>query len=501
MSTSNSKVQTQVRPPLQAKPAQSFQAGGSDLTGLAVELGLATQLADIPAYTNNRSLRQNAVSQMQKHSGNTAVQAQINHAQMSRLVSPRLHADSGHIARDEDEDVNKGLDASMLAVNMSTPPASGGKVSVQKTGDGPGGMVKLTAPHIAYTAGVSLANGVKLGSENGAIKVGPVQTLVSSVRTGVYQKGNSVVAEMSQNLSNLRDARPLRYADDTSKSTFTAESPFYDKHGVITDMAPAHTVNFEDQPKFALPVEFGGGRLVAVNGADEFNTSVGAKRENVGTITMNPFGWKVDWSLNLAEDYSIKKDKDGNPIASEIAIWEETRGLVIDSETYAREVAGSTPYIFTFKTLEAAMTESAASLWAALLPARQHDPAAAKNIEEALRQKNPSFNVKLTVAETATWGSDTIGVFANAGKQSATRGPFALNKGESETISFKLTEIMDPGNVTSASQLSVWAGGHGDEAILGEFLELPHPFTGSGSIAVTDSDGDVGHYSIEVKMA
>ena len=426
---------------------------------------------------NNLILRQKQALQLQNVIGNQSAQRHF-------------------LQRDEaPNEISKGLDASMLNVVVTQPPSSTGQVTATTQDK----LLLLNAPEINYKATVSLSDRVTLGNENGVIKVGPVQTLVSSTRTGVYKKGGVVVAEYTKTLASVRDARPLSYHDDANRSQFVAESPFYDRHQTITDSLTECQVHFMDRPTFPLPLELGGGHLAAVRGSDNFNTSIGAKREGAGIITLNPFGWGVDWTLDLAENYSIINDAEGNSIAKGISIWKEFQGIAIDSPMYAKLQSSQTPEVMIFHTLEAAMSESPLSLLGLLLTTRAHDPAGVAHIEEALRQKNPTFNITVTTIKTATSWGDDMGMFAHITKQTELYPLPDMDEEESRVTPVSFNSLCDPASIQADSQLSVWVGGEG-EAILGDSVTFPLPFLGSKTVFVSSYDKNGGEYLVSVKL-
>jgi len=406
------------------------------------------------------------------------------------------------IARDDEKRVMQGIDLSMLTIKTKEPTKSG-TLSTKSKGEGPTAIVIVNAPKIAFSADVSIQEDVKLSEDGpGGCRVGPIQTMTSSNRTGIYTKGGEEVARYTNKQGPVRDSFRYTYGDG---DFFPADRPFYQKPVALTTQTSA-SISYEDAPKMSLPKEFGGGRLSKIEGADRFNTSIGIKRgEQI--VMANPFGWSLDWSADLGEDYAPSGDAESLSAESRIDTWKEATGIVMDTETYAWKAIQDNPAIFTFSTVEAAMTESAAVLWMVLIAARGNDPDSVVNIEEALKRKDPTFQAKLTVSKSVNRSlfgggrTDSIGIFANATKQSKLSGPHSLEEGNSVTVGFKLTEIIDPSAITSSSILKIWAGGHGDEAILGAYAELPFPFLTSGTISPTNVDGEAGSYQVAVSLS
>ena len=400
------------------------------------------------------------------------------------------------------------INASHFTVAITQPLTIAGDYTATRQGKGNAAILNITAPKISMDAKVSFQASQYEFAEDDGVRVGPVQTLTSSVRTGVYVKDGQEVARYSSKLNNLRDARPQSYEGEAGPS-FKAEKPFYDRPNPITDQIVDAQVNFVDQPTAPFPIYFGGGTLSRIEGSDDFNTSIGIKQTKTGTLLLlNPFGWRANWSMTLDANLGIALDAQGKTTAKGLETWEETTGRVVDSDEAAFEIANRNQPIFTFLTVEAAMNESAVSLWLALAAARSEDPTHVANIEQALIRKNPTFRAQLTVNKACTgrhWSltkSDTVEVWANANKQSPNRGPTTIEEGQSANFDFSLTEIIDPGAITTSSTLTVWAGGNDkSNPILGDSVELPYPFLSGGEISVSSADQESGRYTVNVSMA
>ena len=476
------------------RQAYATDAPGEAQAGTAHEAVLGGGAAD-PNEAPQRlarldgAAREQTVMHLQAQRGNRAV---------ARMLAKRRAVQRQPV----DPSVTQGLDASMLHVAITEKPAPSGTVTTSVQGSGDKGMLTATSPLIRFKATVSLDAKVNLGGTD-IIKVGPVQTMTSTERVGVYKKDGKVVAEFSQSHGMVRDARPLAYQGDEKKGEFfAAEPPFYDRPKDLSDTIPTTTVEFMDQPTMGLPLEFGGGKLAAIRGADKFNTSVGAKRGGQ-IITMNPFGWQVDWTTELKEDYSIATDDKGNPLAKGISTWAEQQGIALNTDEWAKLALKDQPWVMKFTSVEAAMTESALSLLLGLVAAREADPASAAIIEEALKKKNAAFAVAVklnrSVDRGIVWEEDAVSVFAHLSKQSDTQGPVTIANGKSHSWSIAFNDIADPAAINGGSVLSVWAGGgtH-DKPILGEFAEFPYPFSGSKTIQVSNADQKTGEYLITV---
>jgi hypothetical protein len=445
---------------------------------LAALLTLAP--ADLPNHPTAQPLRNQAILNRQVRYGNQAVQRMLQ--------------------RDPaDPNVKTGLDASMLKVTVMKTPSGGGNVSVKKVGSGADGYAQIESPKIEGEYGVTLDPSIKIGDQ-AEIKVGPVQTMTSSERVGIYKKDGKVVAEQRFSLGQSRDARPLSY---DGKETFVAESPFYDKHESIKDANPTVSVHFIDRPSLRMPLEFGGGQLAGLRGADSFITSVGAKRDGT-VITMNPFGWKVDWTTELGADFSVPTDANGNPISKGVSTWDEKQGVAIDSPQVARDLLQHADAIFSFKSLDAAVATPSSLLIAGLPAARRNDPASAAFMEQALTQKNPTFTIRIEAAKTATHNilsadEDIMEAFANIVKQTPTKGPYTMKAGSSQSFTATLSELADASALNESAVLNVWLGGTAESAILGEFAKFPFPFTGAQTLKLNKNQ--TGTYQIYVNIS
>jgi hypothetical protein len=466
---------------------------------------LLSQAARLGDRRLHRAQRRVVAKQVGQTQGNQHLQRLIaSTAGRETFPVPKVQAMGYQVARQDtpEREVKSGLDASLLLAVITKPINAGGQVTTRKEGEGEKAIVKVTSPQITFSAGVSLAAGVKLGEDSRYIKIGTVQTLVSSNRVGVYKKGEQVVAEYANTMSMARDT--MQFAYGAGEERFAAEPPFYDRPKTISDQHPSEFIDFKDQPGFGLPLEFGGGRLAAVKGSDHFNTSIGAKRDNT-IITLNPFGWEVNWDATLDADFNVANDAEGKTTAHGIKTFEEKTGIVMDVGPSTLDLAKGMQPAFTFTSVEAAMNESAIILWLALAASRQRDPASAVFIEEALRKKNPAFRVLLTVDRSATRGwldsgsTDAIESFAHVTKQSPVKGPYSVAQGKSQAIDFNLNEILDPVSVNAASKLSVWAGGQKESGILGDFVELSYPFLSQGTIVPYKGEKR-GEYRIEVTL-
>jgi hypothetical protein len=512
--TQNKASQPQRAHVVEPSPAAQGAYGEFADPGLAIMLGSSAeqqaQLLSDPGVQVRQ--RQRLARHIGGRHGNRQVQrllsgsTQAEHAPKPLSNSPVTNL----VARQEPPEKKKvdSLTTGMFTVTGGDATFVSGTYSTERQGEGDGAILVIHAPQVDIDYHVKF-NGEEYEFEGkDGVQVGPVQVLTSAIRTGVYVKDGKEVARYSGTLNNARDTRKLSY-NDAQKTEAHIVSPFYDRPTDISnDTSFDVDVHFVDRPSAPFPIHFGGGTLARIEGADNFNVSAGIKHKKSGQVlTISPTGWRANWTMSLDGNYGVGVDAEGNSTAKGIDIWEETVGQYIESETSAAKLFDSKQPIFTFTTVEAAMTESAVSLWMALAAAREADPASVVNIEAALRMKDPTFRVMLTVVKAATgrhWSlakSDPVTVWANASKQSPDKGPASIEEGKSSAFNFKLTEIMDPASINSGSQLTVWAGGTDpNNPVLGDTIELAYPFFGSGSITVSSADQAPGTYSLNVNM-
>lgn len=392
-----------------------------------------------------------------------------------------------------------GLDASMVRVVSFVRPTPlptrilkpgqayknilGGEETVNE------GNVSITSGGFGLTAVAALADNLVLSDKpEPRIDAGFIQTVVSSQRSAIYKKDGAVVAERIQGgpAGPTRDAR----GDRDFK-------PFYSGSQGLNNSSPVAELYLGDQPRFESPVELGGGKIAETRGKDVFNTAVGFKRGDT-IVKLHPIEWSVDWDAKLDGAQNFEKDAKGADQNHGFTSRDlkEGEGTFITSGRNAVDVANDTPDLDVFHTVEAAKTQSGSTLLRALLRARAHDPATAKNIVEALRQKTVLFDVTLRSVKKANLVfADKVDFWAQCHKTSATQRR-ELGAGDSVTIQVGLWEVLDPDKLQRGEKLKLWAGSEGH---LGGAVELAYPFVGSAQI--DGSSGADGVYKVSVDIS
>jgi len=383
--------------------------------------------------------------------------------------------------------------------------SKGGQVSASDQGD----KVRIQSPAISASCDVELKlpDDKKMGSHS--VKVGPIQTLLSSKRTGVYQKDGKNV-EQSSGMGQVRDAAEGTYSPGGPVFA-PVEAPFYSGNpaeggapagsGLDTwsgdGVSFSATVRMNDSPGFSLPKKLPGGeQLVAVKGADNFNTSAGFKTDTGEIFGLSPFGWTLDWSTPIAGDGTANPD----PARDAITSYPVTEAVIENTTEYANLIAR-----FTFDSVDQAMKEPAWTLLQMLPIMQARDAAAAGIIADALSQKNPSFSVTVIplqgVGQEELDGPSDVGdsvtmqVSGTITKTSPTRSVTAL-QGTGGSVVIALNEMADAASLTGSSVLVVFVA---EEDHLGGGVSIPFPFTGGGSIG--QGEGSEGDYKVKVSHA
>jgi hypothetical protein len=381
-----------------------------------------------------------------------ALQRTLGNRDVQRLLAGRLQRQTpppsgGSAPAGGATTLTTGLDASMLEVTGGDLQKSG-NVTAKKKGD----KISVDAPPVKYEASVTLKAGVTLGSgDNGRIDVGPVQTVLSGERVGIYRKGGDpkgdVTSEEHQSVGQARDAQWDR---EKGRQVAAVPAPWYSQPSNVSDGIRSTQVTFFDQPGFDFPQQVGDGRLTETRGQDRFNVSIGAKRGGQ-LIHLKPQHWEVPWNLTI--------DNQGAGKGGEVTGGLAREGPPTTDGPIAVEQARSWT---AFTSVEAAMAASPAVLLENLLPAKANDPTAYSHICEALRRKNPSFTVKVKVEKTASWfGADNIIVFAH-GTKAAGKPEIKLNTGQEGSVVFTFNEVFDVAAIDGGTKLTITAQDFGE---------------------------------------
>lgn len=170
-----------------------------------------------------------------------------------------------------------------------------------------GGKVRVDSGWAKMIADVELKPDVDPDPPH--FRIGWVQTLVSSRRTGVYKTAKGETIRKIADTGKASDRR--EYWDDPSKPRVEVAAPWYDLPEELgTEHRKIHIHAF-DKPGFALDPTitddgpFKGAKLVGVEGAESFLTSL--KAGDNGDVTLKTWQWAVPWDVNVD---GIVKDKD-----------------------------------------------------------------------------------------------------------------------------------------------------------------------------------------------
>jgi hypothetical protein len=335
------------------------------------------------------------------------------------------------------------INASMFTVEGSGAPNLTGNVSARRSGDD----VIVESPDVIFNATVTMRADAVLNPDE-QVKVGPVQTLLSSDRVAVYRQGGiatgKVIAEKHILVGQVRDAQTKR----GTATTPDVLAPWYSRPKTIDGSHRQETVSYKDKPDFETPFRIDDGQLTETRGSDQFITSL-AVQKNDQLLHLQTSHWEVPWKMNL-----------------------NTSGVGTGGVLTGGSVTGAPPTIsgpiaaqaaqewMAFGTVETAMTVSNRILLNSLIPAKEHDKAAWHNIVEALRRKNPMFSLVFTVHTTdSSFGGDALNLTAR-GHRAVTRDLGSLNNRQTANVSFGLNELFDPMTIESGSVCNIEISNH-----------------------------------------
>ena len=387
--------------------------------------------------------RPEQVLALQRTAGNAAVQ---------RLVQAQPM-----IQRVDEEETEASLDAAMLEVDGATIQMAGSVNA--RPGQDPN-TADVLAPRVHFEARVQLAEGVRLG-DGGAIEVGPVQTLQSSQRIGVYRQNGDpqgeILLEHHVETPTVRDAM---YREEGGRREAIVPEPWYSEPVRVSsvhsgrDPTRPNVVQFEDQPGFTLEMEMAGGVLTETRGQDRFVTSLAAQRGET-LVHLTNQQWEVPWALSI--------DRSGRGQGQPVAGGPSTES---PSATSGEIAVNAREEWLSFTSVEAAMGAHANTLFFHLERTRQHDRPSWQYMVEALRLKNPTLQLTVGVRRPADPDIpfheeyDEVNVRVNGGRQvERDLGQLAAN--ESRSTQVHLLEIVDPATLTGESSIrfQVWDAG------------------------------------------
>lgn len=366
--------------------------------------------------------------------------------------------------------------------------------------------IRILGPAFTVSSAVSLKlpDDRTLGSQH--IKVGPIQTLLSSNRIGVYQKDGRTI-EQARTMSEGRDAaegqnevggtpfapvEPPFYSGNPAAGQDAPNSKLHDWTGTGADFSD--TVTLSDQPKMSLAKKLPTGEtLVAVKGADTFNTSAGFKSTTGEIIGLAPFGWSVSWDTPIAADGTATPD----PARDAVTRQPATEAIIHNTEDYVNLMARQ-----EFRSLDEAMLEPGWALLEMLPKVRARNATAAGFIQQALAAKNPQIKVTVTATQgvgqkSAVSGSEvgddvTMSVHATITKSSGGKSTTA-RAGTGGSVQFGLNEMADPAAINDGVILNITVN---EDGHLGGGTEFPFPFRGGQTQVVGQNDGSEGTYRV-----
>ncbi len=345
----------------------------------------------------------------------------------------------------------KPLDASMLKVKGGQPQLTG-TVTVAPAGTD---TVRVLGPaaNIAPVS-VEIDPAVKLGPGK-AIMVGPVQSLLGSERVGVYREDGAAAAnapiEQHFTLGQSRDGARGHYSPG-EPAFERAQAPFFLPPQTLSDVHAYDTLTFNengsaglfDQPSWQLPLTTGKAKLVETRGQDSFITSIGAQQDGT-LIHFNPTKWAIPWAVK-----NIDAAHKGVGGAGTSAPTTDVPP-VVDGKIAAFQPGQNW---INFPTLADALGADAVTLMDNLPGAKANDPTSYTNTVEALRQKNPTLTIKLTVVVThGNIGRDHM-FLSVAGSKVAARQEFRLNNGNSTDVTLRLNDVFDPAIIVGSASIN-----------------------------------------------
>ena len=423
----------------------------ADVTSAAPEsdLGLAAPVAGTLLTGVQRSTRGNSpvfqaqALHVQRTAGNRALQRMLQGA-----VPVQRDPNSPTTAPPAAPAAPKPLDAGMIDVVGGQPQLTG-TVTVAPSDKDTARVQGPAANMPAVKAG--LKAGLKLGPGE-IIKIGPVQTLMGSERVGVYREdgaaANTAPIEQHFTLGQSRDGARGHYAPGDPVFQ-RAEAPWFLPPETLSDDQPDVTLSFNenktadlyDQPSWLLPLTTGKAKLTETRGQDSFITSIAAQRGGK-LIHFNPSKWAIPWAVKNID--AAHKGVGGTGTSAPTIDVPPT----VDGKIAAFQPGQSW---INFPTLTDALGADVFTLMGNLAAAKTNDPTSYTNTVEALRQKNPTFSVTLTVRTThGNIGRDHL-FLTVAGSKSLARQEFKLNNGDSAPITFRLNDVLDPATIVGGA--------------------------------------------------
>ncbi|MCX5748155.1 MAG: DUF4157 domain-containing protein, partial [Proteobacteria bacterium] len=176
------------------------------------------------------------------------------------------------------------FDPSMLKTGVGSVAKAGTVKQVQAMRMG--SSVVVQTPGVLMNGTVALKPNTDPGPD---VDAGWVQTVVSSVRIGLYYKDGELVQRDITRFESTRDGKA------------GVTKPWYEPPSRLSKTQPDVYPVAEDQPKMQLPAELNGAKLTEIQGADKFKVSL---KVGVGTnlTTLQSFEWEAPWAVKLDAD-------------------------------------------------------------------------------------------------------------------------------------------------------------------------------------------------------
>ncbi|HTJ41624.1 MAG TPA: DUF4157 domain-containing protein [Kofleriaceae bacterium] len=338
--------------------------------------------------------------------------------------------------------------------------------------------IAIDAPDIKLVANVKIKDSIT-GDDLKAveeIKVGSVQNLTSSDRTGVYKKPDgSVAVEYRGSAGAMADAQwqDGKSATGPKDRDKGAVAPFYQTPDTLGPNKVTAQAKMDDKPGFQLPMQMSGGTLTEIKGQDSFVTSAAAKRDG-DLVHLQQEQWSVPWAMQI----DASKTGAGKPV--------DATPTTATPDKNDGDIAINSPDWFKFKTVEDAKAAPINTLLSALAVSRSKDPDNYQICLQAVQQLNWRFTVTVRCNEKYSLIMKDNVKLSCKGAQGSFDSTFELGKGDSGTATFQFGTIFDAAQWVDGNKITfvVTAEGH-------TFSETQGcPWTGTeGTVPMGDSKG------------
>ncbi|MEO0731442.1 MAG: hypothetical protein AAFZ52_01305 [Bacteroidota bacterium] len=321
------------------------------------------------------------------------------------------------------------LSPAMFTVSNATPQSTG---DVSATKNTTAGTVTLASPFVRFNADVQLTSSF-CSDPTAVVDVGPVQTLNTSTRTGIYREGGRpggrIVARHNNTMNNKRDAV---WNDSTGVIRASFPEPWYSQPQRLSNLLrQSAVVRFVDRPEMVLPLRIGSGVLVETQGSDNFTVALSAKKD-AQLLHLESNNWSVPWAMDLT----------ATTVGLPVTIINSLLGPSVTTGDIAM-VSGQE--WVSFPTVADAFAADLRLLLDNLGPTLQNDIRSYFNIQKALVKKNIQADFVLAVNRTADWvGDDEVAVSA-VGTAIKNIGVFDLGVGDSQAFTVALNDLFPTG--------------------------------------------------------